>query len=105
MIYLASPYSHPDPEIREARYLKTVAETARLASLRHVVYSPIVHWHVVAKYHTLPYEASFWEHQNRSMLKLATTLYILTLDGWEESTGVTQELIWAKQLSIPVLHS
>jgi len=105
MIYLASPYTHDDPSIREARYLKAAAETVRLAGLRHVVYSPIVHWHEVAKRHFLPHDASFWEHQNRSMLELATTLYILTLDGWKESLGVTQETLWAKQLHIPIIHS
>lgn len=105
MIYLASPYTHDDPNVREVRYLKAVAETVRLASLRHVVYSPVVHWHEVAKRHFLPHDASFWEYQNRSMLRLATALYILTLDGWQESVGVTQEIFWAKELNIHIIYS
>lgn len=35
MIYLASPYSHPDPEVRAARFAAACRGAAGLASPSH----------------------------------------------------------------------
>lgn len=41
MIYLASPYSHPAPAVRQERYEAACAATATLTREGHPVFSPI----------------------------------------------------------------
>jgi hypothetical protein len=50
MIYLASPYSHPDELVQEARY-KAARNYVHwsLLYLEDTVYSPIVHYHTLAE--------------------------------------------------------
>jgi Domain of unknown function (DUF1937). len=45
MIYLASPYSHPDPLVREARFDAACRAMADLVHAGQIVFSPIVHGH------------------------------------------------------------
>jgi hypothetical protein len=43
MIYLASPYSHPDRAVREERFRGACRATAALLRSGHAVFSPIAH--------------------------------------------------------------
>jgi len=103
MIYLASPYSHPDSTVREERYQEALKCAVALAGSCGVPYSPIVHWHVAAKLHKLPTDAEFWKYQNKVMLELATSVTVLRLPGWESSAGVAQELTWANERKLKVV--
>lgn len=105
MIYLASPYSHPDPEIREQRYQEALHAVFYHSGSGLAVYSPIVHWHPVALKYDLPKDAAFWANQNRAMLKKATQLVVLNVEGWRQSEGVAQELDWAQEFKIPILFT
>lgn len=98
MIYLASPYSDPEPTIQQARYL--AAEMACIAFARqHMpVFSPIVHWHNAALRHKLPTDAVYWKEQNMSILACAHRVGVLMLLGWEQSLGVREEVEHALRL-------
>ena len=105
MIYLASPYSDPDPFIREQRYLsaaKVLVE--RYLSQMIWAYSPIVHCHELAKIWTLPREFQFWKDYNQHMLILSTELHVLRLAGWQESAGIAHEIDVADKAEIPVKY-
>lgn len=101
MIYLASPYSHPDESVRLRRYLIT---TEFVWSRQEVIFSPIAYGHQFATLYGAPYEADFWEHFNFSMLQRADELWVLQLSGWDYSQGIKTELAWAKTLGIPVQY-
>ena len=45
MIYLASPYSHPDPSVREQRFQNACRIAAELMRSGRIVYSPVAHSH------------------------------------------------------------
>ncbi len=101
-IYLASPYSNHHATIREERYERVCAVAAHLMADKYeVVYSPIVHCHEIAQKHSLPKDFPFWRKINFGMLAKASKIFVLTLDGWEESVGVRAELDLAFSLSIP----
>lgn len=102
MIYLASPYTHKDPSVMEARFNKVTAVSAQLINRGLVIYSPIMHFHPIAVRHELPRDFAFWKEVNLQILKRCDSLWILDLIGLYESRGVTEERIFAQQQGIPV---
>lgn len=105
MIYLASPYSHPDPLIQRTRFLiaeQFVAHTLKKENL--LIFSPIVYCHKLAVDNGLPTDANFYLHFNMNVLRRSEAMYLLKLKGWEESKGVTLEINLAKMLLIPVVE-
>lgn len=102
--YLASPYSHPDPFVREERYLAAMKEMCAHLKLGIAIYSPIVHCHELAKIDSLPRDAAFWRAYNFAMLAAAESLWLLMLPGWETSVGCAEEIEEAKRIGIIVLH-
>src|SRR6478752_4572437 len=92
MIYLASPYSHPDPLIMKTRFLLAEQVTATLLKERLWTYSPIVHCHELSQKFTLPTDFAYWKEYNFHMLRRAEGFWILAIPGWQESKGVTAEL-------------
>lgn len=102
MIYLGSPYSSPDPLIMRTRFLLAEQVTAKLLSERLHVYSPIVHCHELAHKYNLPKEFSFWQEYNFNFLRRADQLYVLKIEGWDTSRGLTAEITLAKYMNLPV---
>lgn len=94
MIYLASPYSHPDPDVVDARYVKTLIVAAGLMRKRRWVFSPIVHCHQMMTLLSMPSDFEYWREYNYHMLIRADDLMVLTLPGWTNSRGVQAELDW-----------
>ncbi len=103
MIYLASPYSDPDPIVRKARYEAACDRAARMLAEGQLVYAPVVYGHALAE-RGLPGDWAFWEQHNHAMLSRSTSLLILTLPGWQESVGVRAEIAIARSLGLPVRH-
>src|SRR5215472_8068444 len=104
-IYVAGPYSHEDANVREQRYIALNNFTLWLAFYRQLTpYSPITHWHEIAKANTLPTEFEFWTRVNHDMLKGASAIYLLMLDGWDKSRGVKYEIELAKNYTINVFN-
>lgn len=103
-LYLASPYSHEDPEVVEFRYKTTEYCTAVLLRQGVAVYSPIVHCHHLARAHGMPTDAEFWQKYNQRMLSPARKLIVLQLDGWSESIGIQGEVDYARTHCKPILY-
>lgn len=104
MIYLASPYSHVRSRVRRERFLAAEAYLASCTALGEILYSPIVHFHTLARRHKLPHDATYWRAHNEGMLSMAEELRVLVLPGWEHSIGIAREVAFAKENSIPVTH-
>jgi nucleoside 2-deoxyribosyltransferase len=102
MIYLASPYSAPDPAVREQRFRDTCRATAALLQAGHAVFSPIAHSHALAEHHGLPTDWTFWERTNREHLLRCDEVVVLLLDGWRSSAGVQAEIRIARELGKPI---
>jgi len=97
MIYLASPYSHPDPLVRETRFNATCQATAKLIRTGHAVFSPIVHGHPLVRF-GLPMDWAFWGPHDNEHLQRCEEVLVLRLEGWRESTGIQAELALAAAL-------
>jgi nucleoside 2-deoxyribosyltransferase len=97
MIYLAAPYSHPDPAVREQRFRAACAATAKLLRAGQVAFAPIVHSHPLVAY-GLPTGWDFWERCDREHLRRCDEVLVLMLEGWQESVGVQAEIRIATEL-------
>lgn len=103
MIYLASPYSHQDKQVEHQRYTQVQQVMAAFMSTGVNVYSPIVLCHPTALEYNLPTDAKFWENYNNNTIRRCDALWVLCLDGWKESKGVTEEIKFAKLLNLQIL--
>src|SRR4249920_519353 len=97
MIYLASPYSHPDPAIRDQRYVAACRATVRLLLGGQSVFSPIVHGHPLVQL-GLSGDWLFWARHDQWHLSRCDEVLVLALSGWEESEGVQAEIDLAQRL-------
>lgn len=103
MIYLASPYSHPDPSVREERFHAVCRTTAALLRAGQVVFSPIVYNHPLVAF-ALPTTWEFWERIDRAYLERCEVLMVLMLDGWKESAGVQAEIRIAREIGLSISY-
>lgn len=102
LTYLASPYSDPDPGVRDQRFRAACRAAARLM-LDGPVFSPIAHSHPIEKYGMAdkpPHE--FWMRQDIAVLRHCERLVVLCLDGWDRSRGVNEEVHLAHRLGLTV---
>ncbi len=108
LVYLASPYSHPDAWMRELRF-KAVARVAGLLYYEQGIkaFCPISHSHPVAmelnpqtvhphwqgrkKKGPDPNVGAFWLEWDFPYVKACCHMLICQLPGWRESTGVKAE--------------
>lgn len=104
MIYLASPYSHPEPKVRHDRYLEAVRAAAHLTARGLVVFSPVVNSHPMHVFAGLNGRWEFWKPIDFAFIDLSSKLVVLTLPGWRESVGVRDEMEHARQRGIPVAY-
>jgi nucleoside 2-deoxyribosyltransferase len=103
MIYLASPYSHPDPAVREERFHAACHAVAALLLAGEPAISPIAHSHPLVEL-GLPADWTFWQRYDRDLLARCDAVVVLTLDGWETSVGVREEIRIAQELGKPVRY-
>lgn len=104
MIYLASPYSDPDPTIEEARYILACAATVSLMEKGYMVFCPIVMCHPLVAHFGLKGNWDYWGQYDLVMLRKCDELYVLKLTGWENSEGVTSEIVEAKMLDYEITY-
>ena len=104
MIYLASPYAHPDMLEMDYRFHSVCRAVVCLMKQGEVVYSPIAHNHYLAQTFDLPRDWDFWSRFDLPMIDKADSLWVLMLDGWQKSKGVQAEIAHAINTGKPVLY-
>ena len=102
LVYLATPYSHPDAEVRERRFREVNRAAAALIRKGVHVFSPISHMHPIALVGGLPHGWEFWQAYDRVMLAACDKVIVLMQDGWRESAGVQAEIAIAKKIGLSV---
>ncbi len=100
LYYLATPYSHPDPLVRESRFDMACRVSGFLMAQGLNVFSPIAHTHPIACRCDLPKDFDFWEKYDRCILSRCTDVLLVMADGWMESRGVQAERLIAHELKI-----
>lgn len=102
MIYLASPYSDPDPAVRKARYEAALRVTGEMIQAGDKVFAPVVYSHQLAE-SGLRGDWEFWRDFDLAFLERCESFYVLALPGWRESRGVRAEAGYARMIGRPLL--
>lgn len=92
LVYLASPYSHPDPRVVFQRWWDTIRAAARLLERGMLVYSPIAHTHHIAATCGLRGDFEFWRRFDEAMIDRCDRCIVLLLPGWMSSKGMEAEV-------------
>lgn len=105
LIYLAAPYTHDDTKVRLSRVSKVKKATVKLFNSGFTVFSPISYTHQFEKLIAPRLRThGFWMRQDIAVLRHCNVVAVLTLDGWELSRGVAEEIQLAKELHIPIVY-
>lgn len=104
LLYLAAPYSDPDPIIRLSRYHEANLAAARIMAAGYGVISPLSMGVTITAScpGKLGSDWEIWKNVCLRMLEQCDTFCILTLPGWEKSIGVQAELEHAKALGLAI---
>lgn len=92
--YVATPYTHADPHVRERRCALAQRATAQLMEAGVHAYSPIANGHPVSFYmrpETVN-DHDFWMRHCYDMLERCNGLLVITMEGWAQSKGVAMEI-------------
>jgi hypothetical protein len=103
--FISSPYSGTDEE-REERAHITAQVCGKLLRRDFHVISPAVHSHTIIK------AVDFTAEERRSLildfglslLRKASGMIVLEIEGWEKSFGVQAEIALCRELNIPVRY-
>jgi len=104
VIYLASPYSHPQNKVREFRYQEICRIAGKLMLQGQHVFSPIAHCHQIAIWSNLPTDAKWWYKWNLHFILQSEELWVVMMEGWNTSKGVAQETKLAINLGKKVVY-
>jgi hypothetical protein len=100
--YLASPYSHHDPEIVKHRVKEAYQHHALLLSNRVFSFCPVWSCHEAAHFYDMPKDAEYWKAYNVAFIMHCTGIIICDMHGWQDSKGVQWEIGIAKKEYLPV---
>lgn len=92
--YVATPYTHADPSVRERRCALAQRATATLMEEGVHAYSPIAVGHPVSFYmrpETVN-DHGFWMRHCYDLLDRCNGLLVITMQGWSLSKGVAMEI-------------
>lgn len=102
LIYLASPYSHPSAAVREARYLAARALTIEELRLGSAIFSPIVYGKDMETAIGTAFEP--WAAFNDTVIEKCDEVWVLCIEGWQQSRGIRHELEVAFRLNKTVRY-
>jgi nucleoside 2-deoxyribosyltransferase len=101
IVYLACPYSDPDPQIKKQRHHFANKVAAELLSQGMLVFSPLTYSIPLSEISSRQGWIK-WKEFDLAMLSRCDRLLVLKLPGWESSRGVAEEIAHAKELDIPI---
>lgn len=110
MIYLCSVYSlNPDGRsaedmsaLMEKRWEYAMSRTADFLKEGVVLFSPISHCHELSQRHDMPKTWEFWKQIDFGYIEACSHVWVLMMPGWEDSTGVSAEIIEARRQGKPI---
>lgn len=96
LIYLASPFTDPDPKVMLERAREVCKIAGRIIFKQEVnVFCPIAHTYSICISNDrplmLPGGFEYWEDFDLRMLRTCDEMWIATMPGWTQSKGIRAE--------------
>lgn len=101
LVYLAAPYSCDQPLIVEERIKVLCQCDAQLMRSGIFTVSPLLK-HFILNYGELPSDWAYWKTYSETLLQQCDSMIVLTMFGWETSTGVQAEIKLCREQGKPV---
>lgn len=102
LVYIGSPYSNPDPAVREENFNIVSRLAARKCSNGKVAFSPITYGHTLIGFKHMPTNWEFWKSFCLAFLEHADELLVYKMPGWENSRGLAEEIEFAIERNIKI---
>jgi hypothetical protein len=100
MIFLATPYTHPDENVMETRRTNVCVISSLLLEKGIFSFSPLIYGLELIKHSHLEDKSfAYWEQYCESLLKKSDELYVINCDGWENSKGLLAEIKFFSQFN------
>lgn len=104
MIYVAGTYNGAkDRDKHIEAVLKFMGDFMMKNEGAHLI-SPLMHHYTLKLHPDMPTSYVYWKGFSRDLLKRCDALIVLMSDGWKESTGVQDEIEYAKELNLQILY-
>ena len=100
--YIANPYSHPIPEIMQARLACVAAVLHRYTGEGKPAFAPVYYTQQMQENGAYPPQG--WYHYDLSFLAVCESMTLLCIPGFQESSGVQLEIAAANMAGIPVIE-
>ena len=112
MIYLCSTYSINEYGLNKKELTKLMHRrweyvrdvVAGLLEDGYPVFSPILHSHPAAVANDMPKDWKFWEELDYQYMDASSEVWVLKMPGWENSVGISSEIVYAIKNGIPVKY-
>lgn len=104
LVYIGSPYSHPDKDVMEKNFRLVSTFAANLCAEGRVAFSPITYGHTLLGFREMPHTWEFWQNFCLSFLAQSDELMVYKMPGWENSRGLAEEIEFAKELGIKITY-
>lgn len=102
MIYVASPYSHPDKDERQKNFMAANYWChVNQGYFREFLFSPIVYHHFNVTQFSMPTDFTPYKELNEDCILASSQLILLALPGWTHSAGCKAEVAFARSRGIP----
>jgi hypothetical protein len=105
IVYVAAPYTHPDPAVRASRYIMATALAAQIVLRGARVFSPLTMTHpldLILQVEGKSLDSDYWTEFDRPFMSMCSELVVLTIDGWEESSGIAREIEFFRSRNCPI---
>lgn len=102
LVYLAGPYSKAEDKNKLMEQVMTVAGKYMIANPGSHVVSPLYMHYALPFTPEMGSDYNFFGDYSRNLLRRCDLLLVVMLDGWDESTGVADEIATAEKLGIPI---
>jgi hypothetical protein len=107
VVYLACPYTDPDPAVRKTRFEVATVVAADLIRAGRIVYSPITMTHpidIVLAGEANTLGSDYWVAFDEAFMEMCSEMVVIQLEGWQRSSGIRREIEYFTERKKPIRY-
>lgn len=104
LIFISSPYTHESKDVINKRVEQVTRFCGKMMLKGYTVISPITYGHAILEYTDMGGDWETWNKFCESLISKCDEMWVLKLDGWEESVGIQGEIVLCEIYNIPIKY-